>query len=204
MPIRKWGQERLVNLATAGNQADPAVAALTDGGYLLAWEDLTGGSRGQVNYQRYDAIGNPVGGPGTIAGTAATPGALNPFVTGRSDGGFSVGYDDLFPSPDIKPTVVSFGAAGNFLSTRTLTGAPGAQDQITVDRNGTGLVAVWHDASANSGDIVASLLDASGNFIATPSGMTFRINATTAGSQSRMSRRWRAAASPSRGSTRRA
>ena len=62
MTTFKWGGEQFVNIgATVGDQGDPSVAALADGGYVVAWEDFGTNVNGEVHFQRYDAMGEAVG-----------------------------------------------------------------------------------------------------------------------------------------------
>jgi hypothetical protein len=64
------GAQFLVNTQIAGGQADPAITALSDGGFVVTWEsDLQDGSNLGIYAQRYDAAGNAVA--ATLTGDAA-------------------------------------------------------------------------------------------------------------------------------------
>ena len=80
------GAEFQVNTKTSGSQIDQSVAALTDGGFVIAWHDdystVYSDSHYGGYFQRYDAEGNKVGGETNISGIT------HPSVTEFSDGGF--------------------------------------------------------------------------------------------------------------------
>ena len=42
MAVQRWGSQTIVNTTTAGRQVVPSVAALADGGYVIAWQDGAG------------------------------------------------------------------------------------------------------------------------------------------------------------------
>ena len=85
------GSETLVNTTTTGNQADnPAVAALSDGGYVVTWEFYQLGSDDWSIYaRRYDGSGTEVGSE-TLVNTTTSGDQLNPAVAALSDGGYVV------------------------------------------------------------------------------------------------------------------
>ncbi|NJL09007.1 MAG: hypothetical protein HC900_12785, partial [Methylacidiphilales bacterium] len=56
----KVGSEFLVNTQTAGTQAAPSITALTNGGFVVTWEDLSV-ARGDVKAQIFDATATNVG-----------------------------------------------------------------------------------------------------------------------------------------------
>lgn len=86
MPTRKWGSEKVVNTTTAGNQYRSDVAALAGGGFVVVWEDDSGADA-RVLGQRYDALGNPVGGQVTIGANIGND-HITPSVTALADGGY--------------------------------------------------------------------------------------------------------------------
>ncbi|MEQ9692359.1 MAG: calcium-binding protein [Bauldia litoralis] len=90
-----------VNTSTAGNQSDPRVAALADGGFVAVWTDS---GSGVIRGQRFDATGVKVG----IEFTENFSVEDNPVVAGLSDGRFIVGFEDVDNSPtdvDIHATI---------------------------------------------------------------------------------------------------
>ena len=87
------GNETLVNSTTAGDQEDPAVAALNNGGFVVVWTSTAQGSAGQstVFMQRFDAAGNKLGNETAVS---SGPGDKeHPAVAALSTGGFVVSWD---------------------------------------------------------------------------------------------------------------
>jgi Ca2+-binding RTX toxin-like protein len=86
----KRGGEFLVNTTTKGSQNDPHVTVLSDGRFVVVWEDYSqdvGTVRGRV----YQPDGTPAGNDFEIAGPAASYSWYH-SVTALSDGGFAVSY----------------------------------------------------------------------------------------------------------------
>lgn len=71
------GPEFLVNRTTRGDQGDPSVAALADGGFVVAWEGRGAGDRRGVLAREFDADGTPRGDEARVnqdpAGVQANP-----------------------------------------------------------------------------------------------------------------------------------
>lgn len=84
----------LVNTITPGLQTDQVIAALADGGYVVAWASYDTFSRRIISTQRYDAMGEEVGGQ-TLVETTATGNATGalPVVAGLRDGGYVLAYE---------------------------------------------------------------------------------------------------------------
>ena len=86
------GSEFRVNTTAAGDQTLPAVTALADGGFSIAWT-----SNGQDGFglgvyaQRYSAAGTAVGGETRVAQTNFSDQG-QPSITGRPDGGWVVAW----------------------------------------------------------------------------------------------------------------
>jgi len=81
-----------VPTTTGGLQRYPAVAGLSGGGFVVAWQSAEPGSlRETVFYQVYDAAGAPVGAEGRIPSPIGN-GDFMPAVTARDDGGFVISY----------------------------------------------------------------------------------------------------------------
>ena len=85
------GSETLVNTTTAGDQYQPGVTGLSDGGYVVTWMSYYGqdGSGSGVYAQRYDAAGAAVGSE-TLVNTTTASDQSFPAITGLSDGGYVV------------------------------------------------------------------------------------------------------------------
>jgi Ca2+-binding RTX toxin-like protein len=184
MPTRKWGNEKLVNTTTAGDQQNSDVAVLADGGFVVVWEDDSGADTA-IRAQRYDAVGGKVGSEILIFSSAGFD-QLAPAVTGLAGGGFYVTWSTERSSTNFDITGKVYNANGvdlGFLEPIPFNiFDPDTNNQTDPDvaRIGTGLasVAVWTDLSVNSGDIRARFFDAAGVASA-----VINVNTTTAGSQ---------------------
>jgi Ca2+-binding RTX toxin-like protein len=177
MATRKWGPERLVNTGPAGSQMNSAVAGLTGGGHVVVWEDQSAADTA-IRGQRYDALGNRLGGEFLIA-TNVNSDQLLPSVTGLADGGFYVTWTFDFDSTgnnDIFGAI--YNANGGFVRHQPAIFAVGADTDSAVARLGTGAVVAWVDPDATAGDIVFRVFDAVGN-----AGGLLTANTTTASSQ---------------------
>jgi hypothetical protein len=89
----KVGAEFRVNTTTAGAQTQPAIAALSGGGFVVAWT-----SNGQdksslgVYAQRYDAAAKAVGSE-FLVNTRTTGAQFAPTIAALTDGGFAVAWE---------------------------------------------------------------------------------------------------------------
>jgi Ca2+-binding RTX toxin-like protein len=94
------GGEIHVSTATASSQLNPAVTALSDGGWLVTWDSYgqdTADSTG-IFQQRYDASGNTFGGENQV--NTFTPNAQYlSAVAALADGGWVVAYESYGPTP---------------------------------------------------------------------------------------------------------
>ncbi len=81
-----------VNTTTSGDQGMASVSALSNGGFVVVWRDLSdisgSGYGARVTGQRFDADGNPVGGEFQV--NTISPYQTHPTVQGLDDGGFTV------------------------------------------------------------------------------------------------------------------
>jgi hypothetical protein len=88
------GGEVLVNTTTANNEAWPAIAALTDGGYVVTWTSYVQNASGAVVYaQRYSSTGDLVGGE-VLVNSASFNQYGPPAIVALSDGGWLVSWMD--------------------------------------------------------------------------------------------------------------
>src|SRR3954451_12605410 len=98
MSVFRPGPETRVNTTIAANQQEPAVAALSNGGYVVTWTSADGGGyygsgvglidRG-IYAQRYDADGKAVGSQ-TRVNTTIAGNQQEPAVAALSNGGYVV------------------------------------------------------------------------------------------------------------------
>lgn len=83
------GDEQLVFAAAGQDQADPAIAALTDGGFVIAWSSRNGdGNDYSVAFQRYDANASPTTGAPEQANTVVNGPQFQPQLAALPGGAF--------------------------------------------------------------------------------------------------------------------
>lgn len=78
---------------------DNAVAALADGGFVLAWQVIDGSNKG-IQAQRYDSTGSPVG---PVQQVSIATGFFHTSVdaAGLAGGGYVVTWNEFAPSGDV-------------------------------------------------------------------------------------------------------
>ncbi len=191
----KSGSEFLVNTGTGADQRLPSVAALSGGGFVVAWQDdgqNSADSSGSAIIGRvFQADGTPSSSE-FLANTTTTDEQSYPKVTGLSGGGFVVVWQDLSQTvgQDASDYAVRgqvFQADGTtsgseFLANTTTTGAQ-SNPKITGLSNG-GFVVTWQDNSESGSDMSGNAVRGQ-VFLAdgTKSGSEFLINTTVADEQ---------------------
>ena len=92
------GEEILVNSYISGSQYVPSVGALSDGGFVVTWEDHSSGSHGgtlhDVYGQRFDSNGVSVGDEFRVNETQVSGYQYTPEVVGLANGGFAISWRD--------------------------------------------------------------------------------------------------------------
>jgi Ca2+-binding RTX toxin-like protein len=186
----KSGSEFLVNSTTDGFQWEPAVSALADGRFVVAWRDEseTGEdtSTWAVRAQVFNADGS-TSGPEFLVNTTTASGQFDPAVAALADGRFVVAWtDDSRAGGDTSLWAVRaqvFAAdgtkAGNEFLVATTTAEMQWQPALTALPDGR-FVAVWRDESKTGGDtslaaVRAQVFDPDGS----KSGPEFLVNTTT-------------------------
>jgi hypothetical protein len=138
------GSEFRVNTYTPGNQLDPSVAGLLDGGFVVTWASPAPNRSGyNIFGQRYDAAGQRINGQFRINTTITADDRSLPSVAALPNGGFVVVWL-WFDFGDFRVMSRQFGANG----------APTSIEKT---------VAVSNQAGEPSGAKVASLTD--GGFV---------------------------------------
>lgn len=89
----KVGAEFLINGTTSGYQHEPSVSAMVDGGFIVVWQGNGAPDASDIYMQRYDAAGTKVG-VETLINVELPSGLVTPAVTGLSNGGFVVTYEN--------------------------------------------------------------------------------------------------------------
>lgn len=110
----KVGTEVLVNTQTAGGQDFPAVTALPDGGFAVAWQDsdpVGDGSGFSIKAQVFDADGVKVGSEFLVNSETANN-QSRPTIAGVASDGFVVAWEDYSrslgaPESDIRAQIFS-------------------------------------------------------------------------------------------------
>lgn len=91
MTVRRWGTEEQVNGGWAGYQGGAVMAALPDGGFVLAWVDGSDPLRSVVRCQIFDSAGQPLGPETGIS--LATQSLSGLSMTALAGGGFVIGAE---------------------------------------------------------------------------------------------------------------
>jgi len=191
------GGEFLVNTTTNLGQYEPTVTALSDGGFVVAWESAGQDDPGfadndNADYgiyaQRYDVDGNAVGNE-FLVNSVTSYWQDTPAITALADGGFVVTWQsaDASPGRDLygygvfgqRYDAQSNAVGGEFLiNTYTVV----SQISPSVAALGDGGFVVCWESGAQDGSgtgIYAQRYDAAGDV----SGGEFRVNTTTADQQ---------------------
>ena len=155
----KTGPEFQVNSSQGAARISGSVSALSEGGFVIAWE----GAGGFVAAQRFSAAGEKTGGQFTVSTAAAE--ALPPAVAGLPGNAFVVTWTQ---GSDIYAR--SYGADGGalgqpFLVNTTVTGVQNSPAIAALD--GGLIVIAWADTSAfgadgGGGNIRAQIFTANG------------------------------------------
>ena len=177
------GGEFQVNTYAPGEQREPAIAALGDGGFVITWMSAgqEGGTDPQygIYAQRYDAGGAAVGAE-FLVNTTTQDRQIEPDIYGLENGGFVVIWSG--GSQDSYAQIYGADGVAVGVEFRLNTTVPGFQFQpkITALKDG-GFVTTW-TASGQDGDqwgIFGQRYDADGTAL----GAEFQANTFIAGSQ---------------------
>ena len=85
--------------SSAAFKFQPDIAALTDGGFVIAWQE-TAAIGFITHFQRFDGLGRKVG-PETINPTLLVESQTNPTVTALPDGGWVIGWQQVGANGDV-------------------------------------------------------------------------------------------------------
>ena len=113
MPVLTWSPPSIVNTTLPGDQNNPDVVALPDGGYLVVWMD-----NGNILGRFYNAGGTPR--TGEIVMATGTDPFNNPDVAVHADGTVFLTYNINDAGEDTN-VVAAFDANGTLLSSSTST-----------------------------------------------------------------------------------
>ncbi len=127
----------------ANQDSDPAITALTGGGFVVSWtSDVTGsgGANSDVMFQIFDAAGAEVGSAQTVNGTGVNANNDQSTVVALDDGGFIVIYDNDENFNQI--TAQRYDASGNTVGSEFDIDASGANTEPHAALMADGRVAV--------------------------------------------------------------
>ena len=148
MTLRFWGTDTTADTPDGTNHFAPAVGALSDGGYVVAWQNAASGA----SFQRFDAFGNPVGSVTDLpvvykSGLGGFQSDLS--VTGLADGNFIVGFQDDNGSNSPNTAAEEFDSSGNFLKTYFIDSTVADTSAPATASYGNG----WVEATESGGNI---------------------------------------------------
>jgi Ca2+-binding RTX toxin-like protein len=182
----RFGGEFLVNQATVGHQNSAAVAALSDGRFVVMWQNDEPGADGSGSCIK-GRIFNPDGTPATpefLVNSTTTNNQSRPDVAALTGGGFVITWEHA-DGDEIRARV--FNAQGATFSDDFAVdnGSAGSAPAIVGLSNGNFVIA-W----ADPGDVLQT--DGSGRHVRaqifsgsdTPVGQSFIVNSTVANDQS--------------------
>ena len=171
-----------VNTYTAGDQREPSVAALSGGGYVVAWRsEGQDGEDDGIYFQRYNNDGSELGDE-TLVNTRWEGRQWQSDVSGLTDGGFVITWRDGEDDTDnifLQRFDASGGKVGSETRVNTATTYWQSLDHVA-GLSGGGYIVMWSSyVYGNSYDVHAQQYDADGNAV----GGETRINTTTENSQ---------------------
>jgi parallel beta-helix repeat protein len=185
------GGEFRVNTNTKDSQDNPAIAPLTDGGFIVTWQSRDyGGTEYDIFAQRYSSNGNAIGGE-FLVNTFLTSWQEYNSVVGLSDGGFVIAWDSTQKDTTTDSNSTSFGIfaqrysangsrVGSEFQVNTFAATELGKPVLTA-LSGGGFMAAWQsiDQDGDEYGIFGQRYDGAGNRV----GGEFQINAYTTTSQ---------------------
>ncbi|MDF2867033.1 MAG: secreted protein of unknown function [Gammaproteobacteria bacterium] len=189
----KVGSEFLVNTFTSDTQMNSVITALSDGGFVIAWQSLNqvnSTSSYDIHAQRYAANGSKVGSV-FLVNTYTSDSQQGPAITALSDGGFIITWESNRQGSGSSPFDICaqrYAADGNKVGNEFLVNTYTNNSQeypaITVLSDG-GFVITWQSLNQVSGsssfDIYAQRYASDSSKV----GNEFLVNTYTADSQQR-------------------
>lgn len=186
------GAEFVVNSYTKWAQDAPSVSALSDGRFIMAWQNQTKNYVKEIRAQIFDADGLPTGAEFVVNGTESQN-KFQPEVITLSNGGFVIAWVDhnetIISDMGAQPSNIvakiydadGVNTGGEFTVNAS---TYGYQSQIAMTALEKGrFVATWYDDGAvdadGEADIRAQIFDRQGQEI----GAEFVVNTTLSGSQ---------------------
>jgi hypothetical protein len=179
---RKAAFEWRVNTSTADNQAQPAVAILRNGTFVIVWQ--SDGAIPGIFGQRYSAVGAALGAQFRI-NTQIAPSISFPAVASTADGGFVVAWQAGAVSDVFAQRYTANGAKlGGEFGVNTWTAGAQSQPAVSAFDDGGFVVSGTSNGQDGSGlGVFAQIYNANG----TRNGGEFGVNTTIVDNQSQPS-----------------
>jgi Ca2+-binding RTX toxin-like protein len=92
--VSLWTADHLVNATTAGSQFEPAIAALSDGGWVVVWNSEDASGYYGIYQQVFDASGAPVSAVDQVVTAASAARKMGPAVEALPDGSWIVSWTE--------------------------------------------------------------------------------------------------------------
>lgn len=171
-----------VNTTTAGDQSSPTIAALTGGGFVIAWQSgAQDGSGLGVYARRYDATGKAQSGELKVNTVTVNDQSL-PSIAALDNGGFVIAWQSaLQDGSGLGVYAQRYGATGIRVAGETRVNTTTLDDQATPRAAGFsdgGYVIVW--ASKNQDGSGEGVYAQAFNDAGASVNVEFRVNTTTA------------------------
>lgn len=186
------GTEWIVNNGSNNNQSRPAIAALADGGFVIAWmseavrgfdanvsESAVSAHTVEIVARRFTSAGQPVGAETAINATAQP--CANPALSGVPDGGFVAIWEERAAVRTNSLDIVARGFDASFapLGGPAIVNTTTYGDQYAprIAANNSSAIAVWTSLGQDGSleGIFARALTAAG----TPVGQEVAVNSVT-------------------------
>ncbi|WP_424990889.1 Ig-like domain-containing protein [Fluviibacterium sp. S390] len=177
-----------VNTTQTGDQRDPAVASLGNGGWVVAWEGNGPGDSYGISTQRYNPDGSPAGGE-TLVNTTTSSSQYDTAISALNTGGYVVVWTDAFSDGSgagifFQRYDVNGAAQGGETQANVQTSSTQDEPDVAVLADGRFVVTWKSNTSGAAGDgssfgIFARVFNANG----TPDTGEFQVNTTTNGWQ---------------------
>jgi Ca2+-binding RTX toxin-like protein len=147
------GSASRVNTTITNDQSAPAIAALTDGGYAVTWTSYAQDGDGYGVYvQRYDAVGNAIGGE-TLVNSNTHDFQRSPAVAALADGGYIITWESIGQDGDGSGIYARrFDAGGDSIATGLVLKGTNDSDVMTGGAGTQNLLGEGGNDTLNGGD----------------------------------------------------
>jgi hypothetical protein len=175
--------EFLVNTNyTKGDQSQPAIANLNNGGFVVGWHSANGTSY-DVYAQRYSPTADPLDNGGFMVNIHTDYYQIRPAITSLNNGDFVVTWQNGCIDDDgYSIYVKQFNIFGSPLGNETPVdnGLCGSENPAIASLQDGGFIITWQGIEGNDWEVYGRQYNASGS----PQGAEFQVNVDTNGEQS--------------------